>query len=360
MEKRDYYDILEVSKNASFSEIKTAFRNKAKKYHPDLNPGDKEAELRFKEINEAYEVLSDEQKRSAYDQFGHNAFSGSGMGGGFSGGFEGFSDIFENIFSNFMGGDTRASRSSRGSDIRYDLEISLSEAYTGTVKNISIKTYVRCESCHGIGGEKTETCPHCSGTGRIRRQQGFFMTQTPCPYCQGTGQIIKNPCSVCHGRGQVLRDKKLEITIPAGIDHGQKMRLAGEGEAGSYGGENGDLYVFISLKKHKVFTRRGSDLLMTLPISVSMAILGDKIKIKTFSEREETLTIPEGCQNGQILKIENAGMPILRSKQFGDLFVEITVEIPTKINSKQKELIKEFASLSNEGDFLDKIKSLFS
>ena len=378
MAKQDYYELLGVTKNASDAEIKKAYRSLAMKYHPDRNPGDKEAEIKFKEVTEAYEVLKDSQKRAAYDQYGHAAFAqggGAGFGGGFGGfnfgfgGAGGFGSIFDDIFSEFMGGASGGrSRTSqqgqRGADIRYDLEISLEEAYTGLKKEIEIQTAVKCDECNGTGaeaGSKAETCDMCRGTGRIRRQSGFFIEERICPSCRGTGKVIKNPCKKCHGTGKVSQKKVLEVSIPAGIDNENRMRLAGQGEAGSNGGPNGDLYIFVHVKPHTLFKREATDLYCDIPVSMVTAALGGTIEIPCIDGTKEKVTISAGTQSGDEVRLRKKGMSVLQSKGLGDLFVRFKVETPTKLTAKQKELLKQFEDESKESSpesngFFEKIK----
>lgn len=381
MAKQDYYELLGVSKNASDAEIKKAYRTLAMKYHPDRNPGDKEAELKFKEVTEAYEVLKDGQKRAAYDQYGHAAFAQGGGAGGFGGGFGGFNfdfgggagglgDIFGDIFSEFMGatagGRGRTQQGQRGADIRYDLEITLEEAYTGLKKEIEIRTAVKCDECNGTGaekGSKAETCEMCHGTGRIRRQSGFFIEERPCPTCRGTGQVIKNPCKKCRGTGKVSQKKVLEVNIPAGIDNENRMRLAGQGEAGSNGGPNGDLYIFVHVKPHALFKREASDLYCDIPVSMVTAALGGTIEIPCIDGTKEKVTISAGTQSGDEVRLRKKGMSVLQSKGLGDLFVRFKVETPTKLTAKQKELLKQFEAESKESSpesngFFEKLKDL--
>ena len=350
MAKKDYYETLGVTKTATFAEIKAAYRSMAKKCHPDLHPGDKEAEIQFKEVNEAYEVLSDEQKRSAYDRFGHAAFEqgaggfGNGFGGfNFSGGS--FSDLFEEVFNGFMGNTrsrSQAEENLRGDDIRYDLEISLKEAFSGVKKKINISTYSVCDDCHGQGGSGIETCSMCGGRGRVRRQNGFFLMETICPTCSGSGKIVKKPCITCKGAGRVKKSKALEVDIPAGVETGVRMRLSGEGEAGLRGGAAGDLYLFITVKESKLFKRQDKNLYCTVPIPMTTATLGGSIEIPTIDGEKEVIKIPAGTQNGYEVKLRGRGMPVLKSSARGDLFVTITVEIPTNLNKRQKELLEEF------------------
>lgn len=381
MTEQDYYELLEVSKTASGDEIKKAYRKMAMKYHPDRNPGNKEAETKFKEINEAYEVLKDEQKRAAYDRYGHQAFAQGGMGGGNPfGGFEfnfgagGFSDVFSDIFSEFMGGGRRGeaggSYAERGADLRYNLEISLEEAFTGVEKEIKIPTTEVCEECHGHGtadGKEPEVCSMCHGSGKVRKTQGgFFIVESTCPKCRGTGRIIKESCKKCGGQGVKPKEKLLKIKIPAGIEDNTRMRISGEGQAGLRGGANGDLYVFITVKDHKLYERDGANLYARIPISMACAALGGKIEIPSIDGEKIELSITAGTQNDQIYKVKNEGMTIIRSQRRGDLFVKMRVETPVNLTAKQKELLEAFRAESKDDNcqpeakgFFDKIKDLF-
>lgn len=374
--EKDYYELLGLQKGATDVEIKKAYRTLAMKYHPDRNPGNAEAELKFKEVTEAYEVLKDSQKRAAYDRYGHAAFAQGAGAGGF-GGFNfdfgggsgaGFGSIFEDIFSEFMGGGRRSRQQEgvRGADIRYDLEITLEEAYKGLTKEIEIQTAVKCEDCHGTGaaeGSKAETCDTCHGTGRVRRQAGFFIEERTCPTCNGTGKVIKNPCKKCGGTGKISQKKVLEVTIPAGIDSGNRMRLAGQGEAGMNGGPNGDLYIFVHIKPHPIFKRDAANLYCTVPLSMTTAALGGEIDIPCIDGSSEKVKINEGTQSGTEVRLRKKGMTMLQSKSVGDLFVRFTVETPTKLTDKQKELLKQFAEESKESSpqstgFFEKLREL--
>lgn len=374
--EKDYYELLGLQKGATDVEIKKAYRTLAMKYHPDRNPGNAEAELKFKEVTEAYEVLKDSQKRAAYDRYGHAAFAQGAGAGGF-GGFNfdfgggsgaGFGSIFEDIFSEFMGGARRSRQQEgvRGADIRYDLEITLEEAYKGLTKEIEIQTAVKCEDCHGTGaaeGSKAETCDTCHGTGRVRRQAGFFIEERTCPTCNGTGKVIKNPCKKCGGTGKISQKKVLEVTIPAGIDSGNRMRLAGQGEAGMNGGPNGDLYIFVHIKPHPIFKRDAANLYCTVPLSMTTAALGGEIDIPCIDGSSEKVKIDEGTQSGTEVRLRKKGMTMLQSKSVGDLFVRFTVETPTKLTDKQKELLKQFAEESKESSpqstgFFEKLREL--
>lgn len=376
--KADYYQLLGVSKTASADDIKKAYRKLAMQYHPDKNPGNKEAEHKFKEISEAYEVLKDDQKRAAYDQYGHAAFE-QGMGGG-SHGFSGsgdFSDIFGDlgdIFENFMGGGRRQSgRSSahhkvRGSDLRYNIEISLEDAYHGKTHEISFSTKAKCDDCHGTGakdGAKASTCAECNGAGRIRRQQGFFVLEQTCYQCNGEGEVIKDKCKKCHGDGRINKHKNLNVKIPAGIEEGSKIRLHGEGEAGPKGGPNGDLYVFVSFKHHQFFTRNNNDILCKVPITMVTASLGGAFEVPTIDGKLAKVTIPTGTQSGDKFRLKQKGMSVVNSSRYGDMYVQVTVETPKNLTKKQEELLKEFekedlnhSSPESEG-FFKKVKSFF-
>ncbi len=375
MSKRDYYEILGVTKNASADEIKKSYRKLAMQYHPDRNPGNKEAESKFKEATEAYEVLKDEQKRSAYDQFGHQAFGqGGGHGGGQSHGFEGFdfNDIFSNFSDIFGDGGSRQSKkrsaSQRGSDIRYNLEISLEEAFRGVTEKISFTIPTTCEACHGKGGEKSDTCGTCHGAGKIRAQQGFFIVERTCTTCGGTGQIIKNPCKICRGEGRVNKDRTLSVKIPAGVEEGNRIRLAGEGEAGSRGGPAGDLYVYISIRKHQFFTRKGDDIHFEVPLKFTTAALGGAIEIPTIDGTKAKLQITEGAQNGDSFRLKSKGMSVINSGgRRGDMYVKINIETPVKLSSEERELLtkldvlmKNKASNPKSDNFFKKVGDFFS
>ena len=379
MTERDYYEILEVSKTASGDEIKKAFHRLALKYHPDRNPGDKEAESKFKEINEAYEVLKDEQKRAAYDRYGHQAFANGGMGGGnpfggleFNFGAGGFSDIFSQVFSDFMGGgraDSGAAYAQPGADIRYNMEISLEEAFSGIEKEIKIPSSVTCKKCHGHGtkdGKEAPVCPHCKGTGQIHLQKGFFVVEQTCPHCKGTGHMVTDPCPDCKGNGFIRQEKTIKVKIPAGIEDQTRMRIPGGGEAGTRGGQNGDLYVFISVKDHPLYSREGANLYTRVPISMCCAALGGKIEIPSIDGEKIELSIAPGSQNDQVVKVKGQGMTMMRSKGRGDLFVKLRVETPVNLSAKQKELLEEFRAISKDEScqpesksFFDKVKDLF-
>lgn len=375
MTERDYYEILEVNKNASGDEIKKSFRRLAMQYHPDRNPGDKEAETKFKEINEAYEVLKDEQKRAAYDRYGHQAFNGSGNsfdnGFNFDFGSGGFADIFSSVFSDFMGGGRsgKPAYSLRGADARYDLELSLDEAFSGMEKEITIDTTETCSHCHGHGtkdGNQAPVCSYCQGSGKTRLQKGFFVVEQTCPHCHGSGYLPKDVCPDCKGQGFTKAKKSLKIKIPSGVYEGARIRMAGYGQAGIRGGENGDLYVFINVKEHSLYARDGNNLYAQIPVSMCCAALGGTIEIPSIDGSKIELKIPAGSQSGDVIKVKSQGMSILQSSSRGDLFVSLKVETPVNLSARQKELLEEFRSISGdscqpqEKSFLDKIKDLFA
>ncbi len=353
MSKRDYYEVLNVDRGADAATIKRAYRKLAMKYHPDQNPNNAEAERRFKEINEAYDVLKDEQKRAAYDRFGHDAFqNGMGAGGaaGGMGGFDfasNFSDIFEDLFGGgFTRGHTGNSGATRGADLRYNLTISLEEAHRGKQKTITVTASASCNDCDGSGSEKgtkPENCPTCAGRGKVRQQQGFFTIERTCHSCHGMGQIIKNPCRKCAGSGRVRKEKTLKVTIPAGVEEGTRIRLAGEGEAGTRGGPAGDLYIFLSIKPHPIFQRDGADLHCRVPIAMTVAALGGSVEVPTIDGGKVKVTIPAGTQSGRQFRLKGKGMQLMRSSVRGDMYVHAAVETPVNLSKKQKELLREFA-----------------
>jgi molecular chaperone DnaJ len=353
MSKRDYYEVLSVSRTCTEVELKAAFRKLAMQHHPDRNPGDSECEHKFKEINEAYDVLKDGDKRAAYDRFGHAAFEHGGPGGahGFGADFGStFADIFEGIFG--MGtARGRASGRERGSDLRYNMEINLYEAFSGKTAQIHIPTSVTCELCSGTGakaGTKPKTCATCGGAGKIRHAQGFFTLERTCPTCQGRGQVIDDPCSACSGSGRVMRERTLSVNIPAGVEDGTRIRLAGEGEAGLRGGPAGDLYIFLSLEPHEFFQRDGADLHCRVPISMVSAALGGEFEVPAIDGSKVRVKVPGGTQTGRRFRLAGKGMPVLRSKQFGDMYVQVMVETPQNLTKKQRELLGEFQSLSSD------------
>jgi molecular chaperone DnaJ len=352
--KRCYYETLEVERNADESKLKAAFRKLAMKWHPDKNPGDAASEIRFKEINEAYEVLKDGDKRAAYDRFGHAAFEHGGMGGaahGFGADFgTTFSDLFEGIFG-MSAGRGRGSGRERGADLRYNMEITLQEAYAGKAAQIRIPTSVTCEACSGSGarsGTKPKACPMCAGHGKIRHSQGFFTLERTCPNCQGRGQVIDNPCGSCAGSGRVTRERMLSVNIPSGVEDGTRIRLAGEGEAGVRGGPAGDLYIFLSIGAHPFFQREGADLHCRVPVSMVTAALGGDFEVPTIDGGKTRVKVPEGTQSGCRFRLQGKGMPVLRARQTGDMYVQVAVETPQNLSKKQRELLAEFDRLSSE------------
>ena len=357
MSKRDYYEVLGVNKSANKEEIKKAYRKLALKFHPDKNKGDKAAEEKFKEASEAYHVLSDDKRKSNYDQFGHAAFQGGGQGG--FGNFDfssSFSDIFEDVFGDFGdfgfgGGRSRRGRTNnRGSDLRYDISIELNDAFTGTEKNISYTTYKKCKTCSGSGakpGSKPTSCNYCNGQGKVRSSQGFFTIQQTCPECSGEGEKISNPCSSCTGVGKTQSNETVAVKIPKGVDDGTRIRLAGKGEAGTKGGSNGDLYLFISVEPHSIFKRSEENLYYELPISIADAALGATVEVPSIDGGRTKIKIPSGTQSGKQLRLKGKGMPILRRNITGDLYIRIITEVPTSLTKKQKELLVEFKTLED-------------
>jgi molecular chaperone DnaJ len=362
MAKRDFYEILGVGRTADEKELKAAYRKLAKQYHPDANPGDKTVDHKFKEINEAYDVLKDPQKKAAYDRFGHQAFEG-GMGGGRgAGAAAGFgpeftssmSDIFEDLFGVSMGGGRGRGRgaggrgntgAARGADLRYNMEIALTEAYTGKTAQIRVPSSVTCEVCSGSGakpGSHPKTCSTCGGVGAVRSQSGFFTVERTCPTCQGRGQVISDPCGNCGGQGRVTKERTLSVSIPAGVEDGTRIRLANEGEAGLRSGPPGDLYIFLSVRPHEFFQRDGSDLFCKVPVSMTVAVLGGEIEVPTIDGKKARVTIPEGAQTGKQFRLKSKGMPVLRSSQHGDMYIQVTVETPVNLTRRQRELLREF------------------
>lgn len=376
MAKRDFYQVLELEKNASEKDIKRAYKRLAMKFHPDRNQDNKEeSEVKFKEIKEAYEILSDEQKRAAYDQYGHAAFEQGGMGGGGGGGFGGggadFSDIFGDVFGDIFGGGRRQQRPSRGSDLQYNMDLTLEEAVRGVTKEIRIPTLETCDVCHGNGakpGTSADTCSTCHGMGQVHMRQGFFSVQQPCPTCHGRGKVIKDPCNKCHGHGRVEKYKTLSVKIPAGVDTGDRVRLSGEGEAGENGAPAGDLFVQVHVLPHNIFERDGNNLHCEVPINFAIAALGGEIEVPTLDGRVK-LKIPAETQTGKIFRMKSKGVKSVRGGLQGDLMCHIVVETPVKLNEKQKELLKEFGEslggTSGEKNsprsksFLDGVKKFF-
>jgi len=367
----DLYELLEVERSADDKTIKSSYRRLAMKFHPDKNPGDAESEARFKAISAAYACLSDPQKRAAYDQYGHAAFQqgGPGGGGGFGGGadFGDLGDIFETIFGGAFGGGRQQAR--RGADLRYDMEITLEEAFHGKTANIAVEVAQSCQPCGGTGatpGTAARRCNLCGGHGKVRAQQGFFMVERTCPTCHGRGEVIESPCRNCRGEGRVDADQKLEVQIPAGVDNGTRIRLAGKGEAGPFGAPPGDLYIFLHVSRHRVFEREGTTLLTRCPISITTAALGGQIEIPGLDGARHAIDIPAGIQSGKQLRKRGAGMPVLQGRGSGDLVVEIQVETPTKLSARQRELLREFqASETGEESpqskgFFDRLKDVWS
>ncbi|MWD28497.1 molecular chaperone DnaJ [Aquicoccus sp. SCR17] len=363
MAKKDYYDVLGVQKGASADEIKKAYRQKAKELHPDRNSDNPDAETRFKEANEAYEVLKDADMKAAYDRYGHAAFEGGMGGGGRPGGGFGqqgdfasaFSDVFDDLFGDFMGGGRAGGRqrAARGADLRYNLRVTLEEAYNGLQKTINVPTSVQCDACEGSGAEggaEPTTCPTCSGMGKVRAQQGFFTVERTCPTCSGLGQIIKNPCRTCGGQGRVQKDRALSVNIPPGVETGTRIRLAGEGEAGMRGGPSGDLYIFLDVAPHELFQRDGTVLQCRVPVSMTAAALGGDIEVPTIDGGRSRVKIPPGSQSGRQMRLRGKGMPSLRGGGHGDMFIELAVETPVNLTSRQKELLQEFEDLSEENN----------
>ena len=382
MSKKDFYQVLGVDKKASADDLKKAYRKLAMQYHPDKNQGNKEAEAKFKEISEAYDVLKDDQKRAAYDRFGKGAFENGGMGGG--GGFGGFgggagfggnfSDIFEDMFGDFMGGQARGRGGSsdgarRGADLSYELDISLEDAFKGKETPIKVASWQGCQSCNGSGAEKgtkPDTCATCKGAGRVRAQQGFFTVERTCPGCGGVGQTIKTPCGTCSGSGRIRKERTLNVAIPAGVEDGTRIRLTGEGEAGLRGGQAGDLYVFLSVKPHAFFQREASNLYCRVPVAMTVAALGGSAEVPTIEGKRIKVNIPAGTQTGQQFRLKGKGMSVLRSPARGDMFVEVVVETPVNLSKKQKELLQEFSgdtpaakNSPQSSSFFDKVKDLW-
>lgn len=383
MAEKDFYGVLGVDKGADADTLKKAYRKKAMQYHPDRNPDDKQAEAKFKEVNEAYDVLKDDQKRAAYDRYGSAAFDGSMGGGGagaggfdfnFGGGAGGFSDIFEEMFGDMMGGRRGGGGSygrggaMRGADVQYEMSVTLEEAFRGIDKTIKVPTWETCEICHGNGakeGTKPETCPTCKGSGRMRAQQGFFTIERTCATCGGAGQVIREKCGNCSGQGRVRKNKTLKVNVPAGIDHGRRIRLSGEGEAGVSGGPSGDLYVLVTIKPHKFFTRDGANLKCRVPVAMTTAALGGTIEVPTIGGGRAEVKVPAGTQTGQQFRLKGKGMSVLRSDGKGDMYIEIFVETPVNLSRKQQDMLKDFTgknpqknSPESEG-FFKKVKEFW-
>ncbi|NNE80502.1 MAG: molecular chaperone DnaJ [Silicimonas sp.] len=374
MSKRDFYEVLGVSKGASADEIKKAYRQKAKQLHPDRNSDNPNAESEFKEANEAYEILKDAEKKAAYDRFGHAAFEG-GMGGGRPGAQYGggdfasaFSDVFDDLFGDIMGGRRGGGqRAMRGSDLRYNLRVTLEEAHQGIQKTVQVPTALACETCSGTGAEggaEPQQCPTCAGMGKVRASQGFFTVERTCPTCSGAGQTIQNPCKSCGGAGRVEKERSLSVNIPAGVETGTRIRLAGEGEAGLRGGPSGDLYIFIEVSEHPLFQRDGVNLYCHVPVSMATAALGGDIEVPTIDGGRSRVKVPSGSQSGRHMRLRSKGMPSLRGGTHGDMMIELAVETPVNLTGRQKELLREFEKLSEENNpessgFFKKVKSFW-
>ena len=365
MVEQDYYDVLGVQRGADPAAIKAAYRRLAKECHPDRYNGCSEKEARFKAINEAYDILKDPQKRAAYDRFGKAAFQNGGGGHDpfGSAGFEGFSDIFSTIFGEFM--DPRGARqnAARGADLRYDLELSLEEAFTGVEKTVNLESLARCERCHGRGCTRSDscarTCQTCNGMGKVRAQQGFFVVERGCPTCRGSGEVITDPCGTCQGEGRTLTQRKLSVKIPAGVDEGTRIRVAGEGEAGVRGAASGDLYLFVHMKRHPIYAREGTTLIAECPVSFTTAALGGTIRLPGLDGAKVDIKIPAGVQSGEQLRHRGAGMSVLNGRGRGDIVARILVETPTRMSSRQKKLLEEFRD-TETGDECPAAKGFFS
>ncbi len=381
MAKRDYYETLGVQRNASELDLKSAYRRLAKDFHPDRNAGDKDAERKFKEVSEAYEALKDPQKRAAYDQFGHAAFEGGMAGRGGQAGFgpdfaSSMSDIFDDLFGEFMGGrrgggggggQARTGRE-RGADLRYNLEIALADAYSGKTAQIRVPASVSCETCSGSGakaGTKPKTCATCGGMGKVRASQGFFTIERTCPACHGRGETIDDPCPSCSGSGRIVKERTLSVNIPAGVEDGTRIRLASEGEAGLRGGPAGDLYIFLSIKPHEFFQRDGSDVFCKVPIAMTTAALGGQIDVPTLEGTTTRVKVPEGTESGKQFRLKGKGMPVLRSKVTGDMYIQVEVETPKNLTRRQLELLEEFEKASHKetspesAGFFGRVKDFF-
>ncbi len=377
MAKRDYYEVLGIKRGAPADEIKKAYRTKAKELHPDRNQDDPNAEAQFKEVNEAYDVLKDDTKKAAYDRYGHAAFEG-GMGGGQrgqqgNGDFaSAFSDVFEDLFGDFMGGGRGGggggrTRAQRGSDLRYNMRVTLEEAFKGAQKTINVPTALNCTSCNGTGaegGSEPQTCPTCSGMGKVRAQQGFFTVERTCPTCSGAGQIVKNPCKVCRGAGRIEKERQLSVNIPAGVETGTRIRLGGEGEAGMRGGPAGDLYIFIEVKDHAIFQRESVNLYCRIPVSMTTAALGGEVEVPTIDGGRSLVKVPAGSQTGKQMRLRGKGMPALRGGGTGDMVIEFAVETPINLTTRQRELLREFESLAENNNpegssFFSKVKGFW-
>jgi molecular chaperone DnaJ len=376
MAKQDYYAMLGVAREASADDLKKAYRKLAMQYHPDRNPNDKKAEAKFKEISEAYEVLKDDQKRAAYDRFGHAAFEqGGGAGpGGFQGGFEaagGLGDIFDQMFGEFMGGRRGGGRTRAGADVRQAVEIDLTEAFAGAKVTLRVPTRVSCEACNGTGSEdktaSNDTCQTCKGAGKVRAQQGFFLVERTCPTCGGAGRVVRNPCRICQGAGTVQRERTLQVSIPAGVEDGQRIRLAGEGESGGQGAPAGDLYVHIAVRPHQLFQREGANILVRVPVRMTQAALGGDVEVPVVDGTKAKVKIPAGTQTGDQFRLRGKGFSALRTTQRGDMFIQVAVETPQNLTKRQRELLEEFeteghqhtSSHPESEGFFAKVKEFF-
>lgn len=355
MAKADYYATLGVARDANVDDLKKAYRKLAMQYHPDRNPGDARAEARFKEVNEAYDVLKDDQKRAAYDRYGHAAFENAGTGpAGFGAGFAGgagLGDIFDQMFGEFMGGGRGRGRGPRtGADIRAAVEIDLGEAFSGTKVQLRVPTRVACEACNGTGSENKERpsdiCTTCNGAGKVRAQQGFFLIERTCPTCGGSGRVVRNPCRICHGSGTVQRDRSLQVAVPAGVEDGTRIRLAGEGEAGGPGAAHGDLYVHVSIRPHPIFQRDGANIFCRVPLRMAQAALGGEVEVPAIDGSKARVKIPPGTQTGEQFRLRGKGFSVLRSNQRGDMFIQVAVETPQHLTRRQRELLEEFEAES--------------
>ena len=371
MAKQDFYTTLGVAKDASADDLKKAYRKLAMQYHPDRNPGDAASEAKFKEVSEAYDILKDDQKRGAYDRYGHAAFEG-GMGGGGGGGFEGggLGDIFDQMFGDFMGGRRGGGGGARaGGDIRTQIEIELTDAFAGTKTTLRVPTRVSCEACNGTGSETKErsndTCPTCGGAGKVRAQQGFFLVERTCPTCSGKGRVVRNPCRICQGAGTVQRERSLQVAIPAGVEDGTRIRLAGEGESGGAGVPPGDLYVHVAVRAHPIFQRDAANIFCVVPLRMSQAALGTEIEVPAIDATRARVKIPPGTQTGDQFRLRGKGFSVLRSSQRGDMYIQVKVETAQNLTRRQRELLEQFeaevntkTSPESEG-FLDKVKAFF-
>jgi molecular chaperone DnaJ len=373
MAKRDFYETLGVDRGADEGALKSAYRKLAMKYHPDRNPDDPSAEAQFKELNEAYDVLKDPQKRAAYDRFGHEAFENGGMGGraggaGFEGFGAGFADIFDEMFGDFMGGRRANGGNRRGADLRYNMSITLEEAFKGRQTEIQVPSTVSCEECSGSGakaGSQPVSCKACQGRGRVRVQQGFFTIERACSTCGGAGRVIENPCGTCRGNGRVQKEKTLSVNIPAGVEDGTRIRLAGEGEAGVRSAPPGDLYIFLSIEEHPIFKRDGADIYCRVPLQMTTAALGGQIEVPTVEGSRARITVSPGTQTGTQFRLRGKGMSVLRSPARGDLYVEAVVETPVNLTREQKQILEQFAETTNattspqSTGFFDRVRDLW-